>query len=250
MTKKVYHILIVDDEAPARRRVLKMLNEYGLTFSYEEAENGLSAIQKIKNNSYDWVLLDIQMPHFTGMEVIREVGMEEMPPVIFLTAYDAFAIQAFEVHAVDYLLKPFDFPRFEQALDRIIAALNQTELTADSLEKVIAGFPNPVAYKTHLWVNKNGSYLPLPVVEIAAFGVDSNYADCLFQGKTYLLRETLQHLEEILDPQYFRRTHRSWIVNLNFIKAVYSKSHGDCTIRLLDERTIPLSRRYRKNLIG
>lgn len=249
MTDKALYILIADDEAPARRKVLQLLQEYGLDFQYEEASDGLSAIELLKNKVFDLALLDIQMPNYTGMEVVHQVGPGQMPPLIFLTAYDEFAIQAFEVHAIDYLLKPFDFTRFQKALDHVFkTAKTTTEPTA--LEKIMADFPAPPTYKTHLWVNKNGSYFPLPVAEVPVFGIDGNYAECEFQGRTYLLRETLQQLEKTLDPSYFRRTHRGWLVNLHFIKAVHSKSHGDCTIELKDGRSIPMSRRYRKNLIG
>ncbi len=249
MTDKTHYILIADDEAPARRKVLQLLKEYGLNFRYEEASDGLSAIELLKNKVFDLALLDIQMPNYTGMEVVHQVGAAQMPPLIFLTAYDEFAIQAFEVHAIDYLLKPFDFTRFQKALDHVFK-MNTTADGPIVLEKIMADFPTPTSYKTHLWVNKNGSYLPLPVAEVPVFGIDGNYAECEFQGRTYLLRESLQQLEKTLDPSYFRRTHRSWLVNLHFIKAVHSKSHGDCTIELKDGRSIPMSRRYRKNLIG
>lgn len=247
MPQPELNLLIADDEAPARRKVLKLLEAYGKAFSYEEAEDGLQALQLLKNGQFDLALMDIQMPKYTGMEVVRQIGFQHMPPVIFLTAYNEFAIQAFEVHAVDYLLKPFDFARFQKALDRVFdqAAPSQPP----KLESLSPHFPTK-NYREHLWVNKNGSYLPLPANEIPVFGVDGNYAECEYQGRTYLLRESLQHLEEQLDPTLFRRTHRSWLVNMHFIKAVHSKSHGDCTIELKDGRSIPMSRRYRKNLIG
>lgn len=247
MSKPAFNLLIADDEAPARRKVIKLLREYGRDFRYEEAEDGLQALQHLKNGQFDLALLDIQMPKYTGMEVVRQMGYEHMPPTIFLTAYNEYAIQAFEVHAVDYLLKPFDFSRFQKALDRVFDKDSHSQ--TENLQKVSPHFP-PDKHKEHLWVNKNGSYFPLPVQEIPVFGVDGNYAECEYQGKTYLLRESLQHLEEQLDPTLFRRTHRSWLVNLHFIKAVHSKSHGDCTIELKDGRSIPLSRRFRKNLMG
>ena len=247
MSKSELNLLIADDEAPARRKVLKLLENYGKAFTYAEAEDGLQALQLLKNGQFDLALLDIQMPKYTGMEVVRQIGFEDMPPVIFLTAYNDFAVQAFEVHAVDYLLKPFDFDRIKQALDRVFN--DSSHLQPKNLEKLSPLFP-PTAYKEHLWVNKSGSYVPLPVNQVPVFGVDGNYAECEFQGRTYLLRESLQHLEEQLDPAVFRRTHRSWLVNMHFIKAVHSKSHGDCTIELKDGRNIPMSRRYRKNLIG
>ncbi|NRB54214.1 MAG: response regulator transcription factor [Saprospiraceae bacterium] len=247
MPQSKLNLLIADDEAPARRKVIKLLEAYGKVFTYEEAEDGLQALQLLKNGQFDLALLDIQMPKYTGMEVVRQFGFQHMPPVIFLTAYNEYAIQAFEVHAVDYLLKPFDFDRFKGALDRVFAQAAPAQ--TDNLTNLSPHFPTK-NYKEHLWVNKSGSYLPLPVNEVPVFGVDGNYAECEFQGRTYLLRESLQHLEEQLDPAVFRRTHRSWLVNMHFIKAVHSKSHGDCTIELKDGRSIPMSRRYRKNLIG
>ncbi|MBX2877619.1 MAG: LytTR family DNA-binding domain-containing protein [Saprospiraceae bacterium] len=247
MPQNELNFLIADDEAPARRKVLQLLQTYGKAFHYEEATDGLQALQLLKNGQFDLALLDIQMPKYTGMEVVRQIGFQYMPPVIFLTAYNEFAIQAFEVHAVDYLLKPFDFDRFKRALDRVFE--HTASPKSQNLEKLSPHFPSK-NYREHLWVNKSGSYLPLPVNEVPVFGVDGNYAECEYQGRTYLLRESLQHLEEQLDPAVFRRTHRSWLVNMHFIKAVHSKSHGDCTIELKDGRSIPMSRRYRKNLIG
>lgn len=240
-------VLIADDEAPARRKLIKFLKAYSPDLLIEEVEDGLQALTLLKNGNFDLALLDIQMPKYTGMEVVRQIGFEDMPPVIFLTAYDEYAVQAFEVHAVDYVLKPFDYDRLKQALDRVFEPSPHHQ--SQNLEKLSQIFP-PQSYKEHLWVNKSGSYFPLPVKQVAVFGVDGNYAECEFQGRTYLLRESLQHLEEQLDPALFRRTHRSWLVNMHFIKAVHSKSHGDCTIELKDGRSIPMSRRYRKNLIG
>ncbi len=247
MQKPELSVLIADDEAPARRKVIKFLKAYQSGIQHEEVEDGLQALTLLKNRNFDLALLDIQMPKYTGMEVVRQIGFEDMPPVIFLTAYNEYAVQAFEVHAVDYLLKPFDYNRLKQALDRVFD--DSPHPQAKNLEKLSPHFPQGT-YKEHLWVNKSGSYFPLPVNQVAVFGVDGNYAECEYQGKTYLLRESLQHLEEQLDPTVFRRTHRSWLVNMHFIKAVHSKSHGDCTIELKDGQSIPMSRRYRKNLIG
>lgn len=244
------NLLIADDEAPARRKVKQFLQLYNPDLFCEEADSGLVAIEKIKNNAPDLVLLDIQMPHFTGMEVVHQIGVQLMPPVIFLTAYQEYAIQAFEIHAIDYLLKPFDFERFQQAMDRAIQQIEQDKNHAQLLQKITDAFPQSTSFKEHLWVQQNGRYIPLNVNEIPFFKADNVYIQCFFQGKSYLLRESLRNMENSLDPSKFVRTHRSYIVNLKFIKEIFAKSHGDCTIRLINGEEIPLSRRYRDKVFS
>ena len=121
---KQYLFLVVDDESPARKKLQRFIKDFYPDCLIEEAEDGISAVQKINDLRPDVIFLDIQMPGMTGFEVIREIGAEEMPPVIFVTAYDQYALEAFNVQAIDYLLKPYDKERFAKALNRVIDQLH------------------------------------------------------------------------------------------------------------------------------
>ncbi|MCB0600755.1 MAG: response regulator transcription factor [Saprospiraceae bacterium] len=241
-------ILIADDEAPARRKLQSLLKDEPLVDQVYFAEDGDIAVEKIMQLSPDLVLLDIQMPGKSGFEVIAEVGVENMPPVIFITAYDHYALRAFEVHAVDYLLKPFDRERFQtafhQAVNQIQLKKNQTAL----FQQLLATFKNPQQYLDRIMVQVGTRIIPLSISDILYFESDDKYVEIHTVEQKYLLRESLSRLESQLDPKLFARVHRSHIVQIKAIRQLTPRSHGDYWIELINGKKLILSRRYRDQL--
>lgn len=239
-------ILIADDEAPARRKLRTFLAGEAGVGDILEAADGDEAVRLINAHQPDLVLLDIQMPGKSGFEVIREVGPEQMPPVIFVTAYDEFAIQAFAVHAVDYLLKPFDRARFLKtfrwALDQLRLKNSQTAM----LEKLLAELRPKPDYLERLMVSAANRHILLPVADILYLEADEKYVWIRTVDKKHLLRESLSALEAQLDPARFARIHRSHIVNLDAIGQLTPRSHGDYWVELKNGERLVLSRRYRE----
>lgn len=241
-------ILIADDEKPARDKIKSFLKTEEMVEMIYESDNGLSAIEKIKEHCPTLVFLDIQMPGANGFEVIEEIGADEMPSVIFVTAFDQFAINAFEVNAIDYLLKPFDEERFQKSFARAIkrledkkenvetisALLTQTGIGADNLKRIL--------------VNKGSKYFFVKVEEIFYISAEEKYIEIHTEKEKYLLRHTMQSMEQKLDKQKFRRIHRSFIVNLDFINEMQPYSHGDYIVILKNGVKIKMGRRYRHEL--
>jgi two-component system LytT family response regulator len=209
-----------------------------------QAANGIDAIAAIEQHKPDAVFLDIQMPGMNGFEVLEAVETERMPLIVFVTAYDQHAVKAFEIHAVDYLLKPYDRSRLQNCLAR----LRGTHEAVDSkLKRLLEEF-RPRDYLTRVIVKSRGRVLFLNIEEVDWIETSANYVE-LHSGKnSYLLRETLQSLEAKLNPRQFARLHRTTIVNIDRIRELQSWSHGDFIVVLKDETKLRMSRRYRQNL--
>ena len=243
--------LIVDDMQLARQRLKRYLkNESGIEI-IRECQNGREAIEAIEKENPDLVFLDVQMPETDGFEVIRKIGIEQMPLIIFVTAFDEFALRAFDVHALDYLLKPFDQERLETALKRAKKLLKREE--TDNFTKRLAGFLNEVKSRPEavrrLTVKTSGRTLFIMTDEIDWIGASGNYLELHIGNKTHLLRETLTQMEEKLDPGMFARIHRSTIVNLERIREMHPLFKGDQIIILKDGTELTVSRNYRESLI-
>ena len=225
--------LIVDDEPVAREGIRIMLEADGEIEVVGECANGRDAAEAIERLSPDLVYLDIQMPEMDGFGVIQEVGAEEMPVVIFVTAYDQYALRAFDVAALDYLLKPFDDERFAAALDRAKSQIRKGEGRS------------PAAYLQRIMLKTGGRVIFLKVEEINWIEAEGDYVKLHVGGTPHLLRDTMKRLEEQLDPASFVRTHRSTIVNLDRIKELHPYFHGDYMILLKDGTELKLSRTRR-----
>ena len=241
-------ILIADDEAPARQKLLNFLAEENPPAHVMEAADGDEAVKKIRSEQPDLVLLDIQMPGKTGFEVIETIGVEHMPEVIFVTAYDEFALQAFIVQAVDYLLKPFDRERFQKALHRAMEQIRLKNSQSEILEKLLGEVRQKQTYLDRLMVSVGNRYVLLPVSEILYLQADDKYVEIHTSDKKHLLRETLTDLEAKLDPTRFARIHRSCIVNLDAIRQLTPRSHGDYWVELTNGERLVMSRRYREQV--
>lgn len=248
--------LIVDDEPLARQRIADMLGADRRVEIVGEIDNGAEAIHTIKTLSppADLVFLDVQMPGKTGFDVVREVGVDAMPLTIFVTAYDKHALEAFEVAAVDYLVKPFDDERFEQALQRArrMIELREVDQLRSRLLSVLQGerasdaLPLPPAtrgeYLERIPVEMRGKVRVVPVSEIEFIIASGPYAELYSGDRKYVIRESMQNLEERLDPAAFIRTHRSVIVRLDLIETLHKGAGGDYEVQLKSGRRLRVSR--------
>jgi two-component system LytT family response regulator len=243
-------VLIVDDESLARDMIREMLEEDRDVEIVGECLNGEEAVAAIEACAPDLLFLDVQMPEVGGFEVLENLKNGSMPHVIFVTAYDQYAVRAFEVHALDYLLKPFDRERFEsswqRAKEQILkeknGRLDQRILTL--LEELQAGSK----YLERLVIKANGRVFFLEAGDIDWIEAEGNYVSVHSGTKSHLLRETISGLEAQLNPKMFRRIHRSTIVQLGKIKELQPWFHGEYRIVLHSGAELMLSRNYRENL--
>jgi two-component system, LytTR family, response regulator len=244
--------LIVDDEPAAREGMRHLLAADPEIVLAGECSNGREAVAAIRDPSPDLAFLDVQMPELDGFGVLREVGVERAPAVVFVTAFDQYALRAFDVHAIDYLLKPFTDDRFRQSLDRAKQLVRQGRL-GDLSRKLAALLDNDESapaqrYLDRLVVKSGGKVTLLPVGEIEWIDAEGDYVR-IHVGKTWhLLRETMKNLEDQLDAARFVRIHRSTIVNLEKVKELQPFFRGEYVVVLHNGTTLKLSRGYRDNL--
>lgn len=244
--------LIVDDEPPARERIRALLAHETDVTVIGECDSGLRAVEAIRTLAPDLVFLDVQMPGLDGFGVVDALGGDELPAVVFVTAYDVYAVKAFEVHALDYLLKPFDPERFRATLTRARAALDQTEPEGEPgrLAAPLAENEPGRPPLRRLLAKREGRLALLRVTDIDWIESAANYATLHVGRETFLVRETMQSLEARLDPDQFLRIHRSTIVNLDRVHEIEPYFHGDYTVRLLDGQRLTLSRTYRDRVVS
>jgi len=243
-------VLVVDDEPLAREKIRGMVDLDAEIRVVGECANGAEAIEAIQNLRPDLILLDVQMPEVGGFAVLEALKGEALPPVIFITAYDHYAVRAFEVHALDYLLKPFDRERFQAAIERAKRQIRR-ESSNGVDERIIAlleQLREPTRYSERLVVKTGGRVFFLNTDEIDWIEAEGNYVNIHTGKKSYLLRETISSLEAQFDPREFVRIHRSAIVNINRIKELQPWSHGEYHVILHDGTRLTLSRSYREKL--
>jgi Response regulator of the LytR/AlgR family len=246
-TSGTLRVLIVDDEAPARKRLRDLLEEDADIGTVDEAENGVAAVAKIEAARPDIVFLDVQMPEIDGFGVVEAIGVDHMPLTIFVTAYDQYALKAFDADAVDYLLKPFGNKRFDLAVARAKSCLRGPggKSLGPNVLDLVAKRETPGT----LWdwiVIKGGGLTKLVMASevdwIEAAGV---YVNLHFQGKECVYRSSLAAVTKRLDPLRFVRIHRSSVVNIKAIVQLESISHGEFEVLLRDGARLILSRNYR-----
>lgn len=246
----VIRTLLVDDEAPARLRLRQMLaDEPGFGIA-GEAANGRQAVELIRSQRPDLVLLDVQMPRLDGFGVCQEIGAESMPPVVFVTAYDRFALQAFEVHAIDYLLKPVDRERFLRTLRRFRQRLGgrASGPGRSELRSLLAELKSERRGTERLAIKVDGRVIFLRSTEIEWLEAEGNYVKLHVAGVAHLFRDTLSALEADLPPDQFLRISRSVIVNLDSVRELQPLFYGDYAVLLRDGTKLTLSRTYRDRL--
>ena len=243
-------VLIVDDEPLAREGLRMHLAQEPDIAVVGESADGVEAVEAIARLEPDLVFLDIQMPGVDGFGVIERVGIERMPAVVFVTAYDEFALQAFEAHALDYLLKPFDEERFRRALERARTQLRgrARRNLEERLVRLIDARNTRSEYVERLVVRAGGRILILRVDDIDWIEAAANYVRLHVGGKSYLLRETMSGIERKLDPARFVRVHRSTIVRIDRIRELEPLFQGDYLIVLQDGSRLTSSRGYRSSV--
>lgn len=234
-------VLIVDDERLARRRLHRLLLPFPQVEVVRECRDAEEAIAAISSERPDAVFLDVQMPGRDGLEVVRAISPERLPPVVFVTAYDAYAVAAFEVDAVDYLLKPIDAAAVARAVERLERA--RPAALARRLEKLLGEHQGRPARKIAL--RERGRTLLIQLEEVDWVGAEGNYVRLHAGSRSHLMRSTLQDLEGRLDPARFLRLHRSTIVNVDRVTEVEADDGGDLHLTLRDGTRLSVSRRYR-----
>ena len=241
------HALVVDDEALARRNLTVLLRRDPDIGSVAECESGLEAVEQIRKSKPDLVFLDVQMPECGGFDVLELLGSDLPPTIIFVTAYDEYALRAFEAGALDYLLKPFDDARFGRALNRAKEKLAYWSRGSGDVPSGDYLPPQPRAPE-RLVVRSQGQVLFLSVEDIDWIEAADYYA-CLHVGSdTHILRRSLSELEQDLGDEKFIRIHRSIVVNLDRIRGLELQPGGEYEVVLQSKVRLRLSRRYRKRL--
>ncbi len=237
-------VMIADDEAPARRKLARFLGEHDDVRIVAEATNGIDALDLIAMTKPRLVFLDIHMPDLDGLGVAQAlVRAEEPPSIVFVTAFDQYAVKAFEVSALDYLLKPYDKHRFEQALERARRSVDARPDT-EALAATLARIRNEEEYVRRLLIPNDGRSFFVATREITRLESDGNNVVVYTPRGAHPLRATLESIETRLDPSQFARVHRSQIVNIDEIAEIHPWFHGDYKIKMRDGNEIAWSRRY------
>lgn len=231
-------VLIVDDEEPARRLLVEYLRAHPRWTVVGQAKNGLEAVKLTQEHAPELLLLDVQMPKLDGFEVLGLIPAETA--VVFTTAFDEYALRAFEVHAVDYLLKPFSAERFGQALARAEARVGERRaVVAPALAHDARG---PDRHLERLVIRDGAEIRIIPVDKIDYVRGQDDYVEVFHEARSSLTQQTLQSLETSLDPQKFVRVHRSYLLNVSRVARIEPWGQGSKMAVLTDGRTVPVSR--------
>lgn len=242
--------VIVDDEPLARRGIRAHLKEERDVEIVAECSNGREAVHVIEEQAPDLVFLDVQMPELDGFGVLEALNVEPLPSIIFVTAYDKYALRAFEVHALDYLLKPFDTERFTRAVERARAQIERRSISdlSHRLQSLIDDLRTNQKYAERLVIKTAGRIFFLGVEEIDWIEAADNYVRLHVGSDKHLLRETMNSLESRLDPAQFLRVQRSTIINVRRIKELHPLFKGEYEIVLRDGTRLASGRGYRDKL--
>ena len=243
-------ILVVDDEPAARKKIVAFLQNEEERYLIEEAKNGLEAAEMIDAFKPELIFLDIQMPGMTGFELIKSVGAENMPAIVFTTAYDQYAIDAFEVNAVDYLLKPFDNTRFQKSFLRALEEIKLKKNPVKMIENLLVGLDAEKKSIDKFLVKKGQKYFFVPVEKVFSITAEDKYVQVSTENESYLIRETISSLEEKLPADAFKKIHRSTIININYVKEIQPWSHGDFIVIMMNSKKLNASRKYRSSIFG
>lgn len=254
--KRPLRVMIVDDEALAREHIADRLAAEENVEVVGTAEDGDEAVEAIRRLQPDLVFLDVQMPGLTGVEVVETIGAANMPATIFTTAFDQYALKAFEVAAVDYLVKPFDDDRFSEAFRRARRSIELQDVERMTRRLFSLLDPQPLASEApqkspwlqRIPVEMRGQMRVVPVEKIDYITASGPYAELHVGQRTFAVRERMQDLEERLDPAAFMRVHRSVIVHLDRIDVLLRSSGGDYAVRLKDGTELSVSRTKRDAL--
>jgi two-component system LytT family response regulator len=245
--------LIIDDVQLAREKLKRCLGEEPGVEVVGECDNGERAVAAIRDLRPDLIFLDVQMPALDGFGVLEALGGESLPSVVFVTAYNEYAIRAFEVNALDYLLKPVDCKRLHKAVERVRsqqAARAPAENFDQRFRALIEDIKAPPRHLKRLTIRQTGRTILLPADEIDWVETYGNYLKLHAGRESHLIRGTMQQLEAKLDPEKFVRVHRSVIVNIEKVKEIHPRSNGDQDLVLHDGSQLMLSRNYRDKFLS
>jgi len=255
--------IIVDDEFEAREGLKLLLEKDDDISLVTDCKNGIEAIEALTNFKIDLMFLDIQMPMVDGFEVVRSTPHDRLPAIVFTTAYDQYAVKAFEVHAIDYLLKPFSDERFHESLDRAKALVRQKDLEdeARKLEKIAEGViktgataenilidPESPESKSRLIIKENGQIHFIDLSDIIWIEAYDYYVKVHIANRYYMLRESMKKLIQRLPDKLFARIHKSSIINLNFIKTIDLLGNGEYQILLNSGEQLKVSRGFKDKI--
>ncbi len=242
------NVLIVDDEPLARAGMRLLLEEQAEIATIAEARNGEEAVEAIRAKRPDLLLLDVQMPGLDGFGVLRELGAEHMPPVIFVTAHDQYAIQAFEVNAIDYLLKPVTRARFQQALVRVRERVNAQGVDNRHVLSLLQQLSAPPKYLARVALRSAGKISFVSLDDVWYVQAAENYVQLHLKTSRHLLHVPIATLEASLDPQVFLRIHRSLIVNVRHILELETGPHGEYIVVLKGGARLQSSRSHHEKI--
>lgn len=241
-------VVIVDDEPPALARLRRLLKTHDAVEIAAECSDGAAAVQAIESTQPDLVLLDVQMPELDGFEVLRALDMPRLPAVIFVTAFDGYALRAFEVHALDYVVKPVDAARLARALAHARQRISEQRSAGEGLTNLIREMARDRMHLKRIPVRREGRVKVIDLADVDWVSAADNYVTLHVGGQEYLVRDTLSALEQRLDASEFVRVHRSSIVRVDRIAELLPDLHGDYRIRLKNGTEVALSRTYRPRL--
>src|ERR1700722_15508374 len=242
--------MLADDELLARMKLRQLLQEDPEISIVGEAESAEETIDLVRVSSPQLLFLDIRMPGMSAFEVIDELVKGDnvvLPHIVFTTAYDEYALRAFEINAVDYLLKPFPLERLQMAVHRVRGQINLAKSTPQNSGTGMLSTTRS-RYGTRIVFKSRGRILFLPVSDIRWIGAEENYVRICTGSETHLLRETMAHVEERLDPQMFLRVHRSAIVNLQYVREVRTTPQSEFSVILVNGQKVSMSRSYHSRI--
>jgi two-component system LytT family response regulator len=235
--------LIIDDEQLARDLLREYIEQMPELTVIGEADKGKDGVEMIDSLKPDLIFLDVQMPGMTGFDVLDDI--EHDPFVVFTTAYDQYAIKAFEKNALDYLLKPIDQERFKQAVERAIGRMQMEQNNVGELLRSMKT-DNKTSYDSHIFVQKSEKLLNLQVEEIMFLEASGDYTILTTKADQFVSSSGIGKLEEILNPETFIRVHRSTIININYLKEIEKHFNGGMIVKMGTGKTFPVSRTYAK----
>ncbi|MBK7872180.1 MAG: response regulator transcription factor [Saprospiraceae bacterium] len=249
---KKIRTIIVDDEPLARARIRKLLEQIEYVTIIGEGKNGRDARRLMSDYAPDLAFLDIQMPDFNGFEVLQNKDEEDLPFIIFVTAYDQYALRAFDVHAVDYLLKPFDDERFMQALEqaRKQIHLNENALLHQKMVRLLDAHRHRQTEElTAFEIKEKGKTILVNINDVHWLEAEGNYLCLHLANQQYLIRQTLQEIEKQLNTQIFLRIHRSAIININYVNKIKYEGNNQYRFHLKNGDSVLSSRSYKSTVV-
>lgn len=251
MNSETIKTIIADDEPRARNNLLRLLAPYSEFDVVRVCSDGQQTLSAIRDSNPDLVFLDIQMPELNGFELLDKLDDEELPRIVFVTAYDEFALQAFEVHAIDYLMKPFDSGRFKKSLERVKKSLRSSaQRDFDlSLKNLMVSLRNNKDHNPgKILIKEDGKIFFLNTSEITHVESSGNYVKIHTTSGNHLIRETMKNMEKKLNENTFFRIHRTIIANITYVKVIEPWFHGDYQVTMTNGTVLSMSRNYKKLL--